>query len=161
MTAIDPDYESIDFLGSKIEKQNLDNKVTAQCISFFSFRSEPGSFELILAEGFLNVAGFETVFRKVIKLLKRGGYFVIHDEFKDHERKCDFIRENKCEIIDMVIMDETIWWNDYYRQLEAAIVETTDRDVCERFKSDMEEIRQYKQDPSPFRSIYYVLIKTE
>jgi hypothetical protein len=60
-------------------------------VSFFDFKSDPDNFDIILAEGFLNFVGFETGFPRLIRLLKHFGYLLIHDEFRDHEKKLEFI----------------------------------------------------------------------
>jgi cyclopropane fatty-acyl-phospholipid synthase-like methyltransferase len=160
ITAIDNDKEAIGFLLEKIHGEKLENRVEAHCISFLEFDPGPGSFDIILAEGFLNVVGFEAGFQRIIKILKSGGYFIIHDEYKEHRVKCDFIQENQCRIIDTLYLDEGVWWDDYYRQLEAAIHGIKRNSLLDRFSSDMKEIAYYKKDPSPFRSMYYVLQKS-
>jgi cyclopropane fatty-acyl-phospholipid synthase-like methyltransferase len=159
ITAIDTDKSSLDWLQNKINDENLVDKVTTFNTSFFDFKSNPEYFDIIIAEGFLNIVGFERGFLKVIKILKRNRYFIIHDEFKDHEKKCDFIQENGCKTIDTLYLDENVWWNDYYRQLESEISAIDIDRTRDLFKSDLKEIEDYKMDPSPFRSMYYIIEK--
>jgi hypothetical protein len=80
-------------------------------------------------------------------------------EFKDHEKKCDFIKENGCKTIDTLYLDENVWWNDYYRQLESEISAIDIDRIRDLFKSDLKEIEYYKMDSSPFRSVYYIIEK--
>ncbi|MGD9328974.1 MAG: class I SAM-dependent methyltransferase [Cyclobacteriaceae bacterium] len=159
ITAIDIDPLSLDWLQKKINTGNLRKRLTILNISFFNFKAESNSFDIILAEGFLNVVGFEKGFKKVIKLLKRNGYLIVHDEFKDHDKKCDFIRQNHCRIVDSVYLDEGVWWNDYYKRLLAEIHNKENSKIHSFFKSDIKEIECYKADPSAFRSIYYIIEK--
>jgi len=159
ITAIDTDGHSLDWLQEKANNRNLGNRITSLNISFFDFKSDSDYFDLILAEGFLNIVGFEIGFQKIIGLLKRKGYFIIHDEFKDHEKKCDFIQNNRCRIIDSQYLDENIWWNDYYKKLETEINNKDNNQILNLLKSDIKEIEYYKADPSPFRSIYYIIEK--
>lgn len=160
IVAIDNDKDSIDVLKEKIRQGKLENRVEAHCISFVDFDPGTGSFDLILAEGFLNVVGFEAGYRRIIEMLKSGGYFIIHDEYRDHEQKCEFIRQNNGRIIDTLCLDECTWWDDYYKQLESSIRNIEDKDLRKMFSSDLQEIEAYKTDPSPFRSMYYVLQKS-
>jgi len=116
--AIDPDNDALDWLQQKATNRNLATRLTILNQSFFHYKSERDYFDLILAEGFLNVVGFEIGFPGVIEILKKKRYFTIHDEFKDHDKKCDFIQNNNCRIVDSIYLDENIWSNDYYKQLE-------------------------------------------
>jgi cyclopropane fatty-acyl-phospholipid synthase-like methyltransferase len=157
ITAIDTDGNALEYLHAKIIDKKLENQITTSNISFFDLKTEPHSFEIILAEGFLNIVGFKEGFVGVMALLKEGGYFVIHDEYKDHEMKCDFIRENNCDLAGTLFLDESVWWNDYYKQLEEGIESLDTEQIIDMFKAEMKEIDLYQKDPSPFRSIYYVV----
>jgi len=159
ITAIDTDENSLGFLRGKINDKHLQHKVKALHISFFDFISEPCCFDIILAEGFLNTVDFETGLTRAVEILRTGGYFIIHDEYRDHEKKSEFIQKNNCQIIETLYLDETIWWNDYYRQLESGINHAKNAGIRDLFKSDMNEIESYKTDPSLFRSMYYILRK--
>lgn len=159
ITAIDTEVNSLDWLQKKAGNRYPAGRLKIFNISFFDLKSETESFDLILAEGFLNIVGFETGFPKVIKLLKRNRYLIIHDEFKEHDKKCEFIRDNNCRIIDSQYLDEDIWWNDYYRMLEIEINNPANNQIHSFFESDKKEIEYYKRDPSPFRSIYYIIEK--
>ena len=157
--AIDPDNNSLDWLQQKATNRNLGTRLTILNQSFFHYKAERDYFDLILAEGFLNVVGFKIGFQRVIRILKRKRYFIIHDEFKDHNKKCDFIQNKNCRIVDSIYLDENIWWNDYYKKLETEINRIDNYQIKNFFKSDIKEIEYYKEDPSPFRSIYYIIEK--
>ena len=157
VTAIDTDNSALEWLQKKIISKKLGKKITTINVSFFDLKTEPCYFDMILAEGFLNIIGFEQGFVKVASMLKEGGYFVIHDEYKDHEMKCDFIRKNYCKLVDTVFLDESVWWDDYYKQLEAEINSLNIKQIKYLFKSELKEIELYKRDPSPFKSIYYIV----
>jgi len=159
ITAIDTDKKNIIYLQQKIHHNNLQNRVKVLCTSFLDYKFDRDHFDIILAEGLLNIVGFETGFEKAIKILKKGGYFIIHDEYRDHNKKCKFIDENNCIIIYTLYLDETIWWEEYYRHLEIEINRIADTETFDLLKSDMEEIEYYRTDPSHFRSIYYVIKK--
>lgn len=159
ITAIDTDKNSLDWLEEKISDRNLENQVTTLNISFFDLKSNDDYFDIILAEGFLNVVGFEQGFTRLIKMLGNSGYFMIHDEYREHEKKCDLISNRNCRLIDTLFLNEKVWWNDYYKQLETEINAIKIERTKDLFRSDIEEIEWYKSDPSPFRSIYYIVQK--
>jgi cyclopropane fatty-acyl-phospholipid synthase-like methyltransferase len=159
ITAIDPDKEAIDWLKHKINDRNLSDRVTAMNISFSGFKASPGYYDIIIAEGFLNVVGFESTFPVIVRILRKNGSLIIHDEFRDHDKKCDFIRSNDCRIVDTFFLDENVWWNDYYRQLESDIKAIENDQLRELFSVDLEEIEYYRVNPDAFRSVYYVVEK--
>ncbi|HDS08539.1 MAG TPA: class I SAM-dependent methyltransferase [Bacteroides sp.] len=159
ITAIDTDRKALGFLQQKIEIRHLQQRAKTHHISFFDFTFEPGFFDLILAEGFLNTVGFETGFRRAVDSLKKGGYFIIHDEYRDHEKKSAFIGKNSCQITNTLYLDASVWWNDYYRQLESEINDPKNAGIRALFENDLKEIESYRADPSLFRSMYYILKK--
>jgi ubiquinone/menaquinone biosynthesis C-methylase UbiE len=159
ITAIDTDKDVLEWFQMKLADKKLEDYVNPINISFFDLNTESGYFDIILAEGFLNIIGFKQGFAKVIRMIKGGGYILIHDEYKDHEMKCDFMRKKHCDIVGTVFLDESVWWNDYYRQLEAKIESLDTKQIKDLFKAEMKEIELYQKDPSTFRSIYYVVIK--
>lgn len=160
ITAVDTDPQALSFLEYKIETNKTSSKIETRNVSFFDLIVEPGIYDLILAEGFLNVVGFETGFKKVMEKIKSGGYFVIHDEYKDHDKKNMLIQENNCKIVNSLLLDETIWWRDFYSQLEYEINKTENARLRGFFISEINEIEQYKSNPSLFKSIYYVVLKS-
>lgn len=93
------------------------------------------------------------------KILAKGGYFIIHDEFKDHESKTALIGREGCRIIDTLYLDETVWWKDYYQKLGSGIGRITDPRLRSLFENDLKEIEYFHRDPSPFRSMYYIVEK--
>lgn len=159
ITAVDTDKNSLEWLQEKILNKNLSSQVTILNISFFDLKSSPDYFDIILAEGSLNVIGFEQGFSRAIGMLRNDGYFIIHDEYRDREKKYDFISKNHCKLIDTLFLDEDVWWNDYYRQLETEINAIKIRQTRDLFMSDLKEIELYKSDPAPFKSIYYIVQK--
>lgn len=85
--AVDNDFAALGQLNDKIKVRGLKDKVSVINRSADDLDFEPASFDVILAEGLLNVIGFETGLNISDRLIKSGGYFIIHDEVKDHERK--------------------------------------------------------------------------
>ena len=159
ITAVDIDRESIEWLRKKISVRKFENRINALNLSFSDVGSAFAPFDIILAEGFLNVVGFGKGFPKLIGMLKKGGHFIVHDEYRDHERKCDFIRKQGCELLHSFVLDEKVWWRDYYKLLETEINAVKIKGIRDLFKNDRKEIELYKRDPVPFRSAYYIVKK--
>jgi len=157
ITAIDSDTKSINRLEEKVIKLNLSDRITLNNCSLFDI--EEAQFDLIIAEGLLNVVGFQEGFLKIIRLLKKNRFFIIHDEYRNHNKKIKFIEKNKCKILDSFILDEQIWWNDYYKCLEKEIFSNSNKNFLKLFKSDVHEIELFKKDSSQYNSVYFVIEK--
>jgi cyclopropane fatty-acyl-phospholipid synthase-like methyltransferase len=157
VTAIDIQQEPLQFLEQKAKTGRFQSSVQTICSSFPDYPFLPESFDIILAEGYLNIVGFEAGFNSIISKIKKGGYFIIHDEFKYHERKCTFIATNRCRLTGTLFLDHNIWWDSYYSRLEKEINKITDDDLRLLFLSDLKEIELYKTCPELFQSIYYIV----
>lgn len=160
ITAIDTDKHLLDFLEQKIQRKKTSSRIETKNVSFFDLETEPEGFDLILAEGFLNVVGFEIGFKSVVEKLKKGGYFIIHDEYKDHDQKNELIQKNNCKILISMLLDETIWWRDFYCKLEIEINKTENAYLRGLFMNEINEINEYKKNPFLFKSSYYVVFKS-
>ena len=159
ITAVDTDAKSIDILREKVKGLNLSNRVTLSNSSFLDIKVKNNQYDLILVEGLLNVVGFQKGFLKIIKLLKRRGFIIIHDEFQNQNDKIEFIKNNDCKILDSFVLDEQIWWNDYFKCLEKEISSNSNKELSKLFKSDLHEIKLFKKNPSQYNSVYYIIKK--
>lgn len=159
ITAIDIDTKSIDIFREKVKELDLSDRVNLSDSSLFDIKVKNNQYDLILAEGLLNVVGFQKGFLKIIKLLKRKGFIIIHDEFQNQNDKIEFIRNNNCRILDLFVLNEQIWWNDYYKCLEKEISSNSNKELLKLFKSDLHEIKLFKKNPSQYISVYYIIEK--
>ncbi|MFH1052194.1 MAG: class I SAM-dependent methyltransferase [bacterium] len=157
--AIDTDKKATNRLEEKVKELQRTDRIKVINSSLFDVDFEAEKFDLIIAEGFLNSVGFEKGFFKLIKLLKEERYIIIHDEYCEHNKKVEFIENNDCKVLGSFRLDEKIWWNDYYRCMENMILSSENESILNFLKSDINEIKSYKQDPSKFNSMYYVIMK--
>ena len=159
LIAIDFDTKSVNRLEEKIKEYNLSAIITVLKCSLFDTNLEDNLFDLILAEGFLSTVCFQKGFLKIIGLLKKNGYLIIHDEYRNQNKKIKLIEKNKCKILDTFKLDELIWWKDYYKCLEKEIASIKNEELLGLFKSELHEIELFKQDSSQFNSVYYIIEK--
>ncbi len=157
ITAIDTDNISIKRLEEKIKELNLSNRITLNNCSIFDIKE--AQFDLIIAEGLLNVVGFQKGFLRIINLLKRNRFIIIHDEYRNQEKKIKLIENNNCKILDSFILGEQIWWNDYYECLEKKISSYSNKNFLKLFKTDIQEIELFRKDSSHYNSVYFVIEK--
>jgi cyclopropane fatty-acyl-phospholipid synthase-like methyltransferase len=158
--AVDPDPESIARLDRKIKEQNLPGRIFTRCATLESITFAEKSLDLILAEGLLNVVGFEYGISILSPWIRQGGYLVIHDENDRHEEKMTFLENAGFMLLNSLFLDSRIWWDHYYACLEQRISESEHPDKRWIFAGELNEIAQYRKDPGMFRSVYYVLRKT-
>ena len=112
-----------------------------------------GKFDIVLAEGVLHIIGFEKGLNILLGHLHQNGYLIIHDGLdRDGEMRGLFAKYNLA-LLDFFVLDEAVWWNDYYKHLEEA-VRGKDSSV---FREEISEIAAYKENPERFSSICYVL----
>jgi ubiquinone/menaquinone biosynthesis C-methylase UbiE len=159
ITAVDSDNKAINYLQQKVSTREQQNRINAICQSFDEFKYQTGKYNIILAEGFLNVVGFEYGLLILNDFLVEHGFIIIHDEYKDHNKKLNLFKDNNFTLIKSLLLAEDVWWNDYYKQLETEISRIGDFEIKKLFKSEIEEIQLYKTNPTLFQSIYYIAMK--
>jgi len=153
--AVDADISCISFLKEKVNTLNYADRIEVIHASVFDIDIMQ-KFDVVIAEGLLNVIGFEEGLPILTKFLKQKGYLIIHDELhNDVEKKALFQRHN-LELLNSFELDESIWWNDYYFYLEHSIKHVNKQLL---FAAEIKEIEDFKKNPQIFRSIYYVLQK--
>jgi ubiquinone/menaquinone biosynthesis C-methylase UbiE len=164
ITAVDTDEEALNWFESKVKKLNLENRISIIHGSVFNVKIPANGFDIIIAEGLLNIVGFETGIKSFSNWLKKGGYFIIHDEFKDRDTKLKLIKKYKYELISTFDLDENVWWTNYCSILEQILnaeQEAADRkdDFVITFAPEISEMAMYRRDPSQFKSTYFILKK--
>ncbi|MEA4925705.1 MAG: class I SAM-dependent methyltransferase [Syntrophomonadaceae bacterium] len=153
--AVDSDDSCLLWLEEKVKALNCADRIKVIHASAFDENLFSEKFDIVLAEGLLNVIGFEQGMPVLIKHLKDNGYLIIHDEFKSGGEKRALFKKYNLELLNSFVLDENVWWDDYYRCLEKSISKENE----ELFEREINEIIQFKKNPEIFRSIYYVLKK--
>ncbi len=162
--AIDSDKESINRFRQKISTLGCEDRITVVHGSVFSADIKEDFFDIIVAEGLFNIIGFEKGLSFFSKFLKENGFFLIHDDCGNYEKKLSIIAKYHYRIINEIILHEDVWGEEYVNCLDLKIrayeKEHADReDLQGMFKSEKSEIEMYRNDPSNFRSRYYILQK--
>jgi len=157
--AVDSDEKSLSRLKQKIDSLNLADRITVIHSSVFNLKFTDVKFDIVLAEGLLNVIGFENGVQTVNRHIKDDGYFIIHDEAGNYNEKLKIIEGYRYKLLDSFKLNEDVWWNDYYSLLERKITSFSDKKICDLFKREVDEIEMYKKNPARFRSMYYILKK--
>jgi len=155
ITAVDNDQSVLDRLAAKIKKAGLAERVNVRKCSMLNMGFPAASFDIIWAEGSIAVIGFERGLREWRRLLKTGGFLVVHDELGDSKKKQKQISACGYKLINHFILDENAWWNEYYAPLEKKLSEFEINST-----RDQREISDYKRDPEQYRSVFFIMNKT-
>mgnify|MGYP006277917927 CR=1 FL=1 len=152
--AVEPDKALLARFQEKIQEKGWEDRFKLIEGAAFDLEKLNHKFDLVLAEGLLNIIGFEKGLPLLAAQLNENGYLIIHDELKDDLHKKKIFRDRKLDLIYEQKLDEKVWWNDYYICLEKGIEEMKLHDFMQ---SDLNEIRQYRKEPELFQSVIYVL----
>jgi cyclopropane fatty-acyl-phospholipid synthase-like methyltransferase len=151
---VDPDMESINRLKKKVSELKLNERIKIFNDSIFNTDLFQFKFNIVLAEGLLNVIGFEKGLPLLISYVKKGGFIIIHDELKDDTEKRTIFESYKLKLLGSFTLNQDVWWNEYYDCLEKKIKNIYNGN---QFENELKEIEGYKKNPLNYKSIYYIL----
>ena len=162
--AIDTSQTALDRLASKIKKAGLAARVKAEKCSMLNMDFPDASFDIIWAEGSIAVIGFKKGLKEWRRLLKTGGFLVVHDDMGNLIEKRAQISKCGYELTDHFVLSEDIWWNEYYAPLEKKLNEirakhTSGQKTIAVLDDDQREIDTFKRDPQRYRSVFFVMRK--
>jgi ubiquinone/menaquinone biosynthesis C-methylase UbiE len=163
---LDIDGVLIERLKKKIEKSGLSDRVIALKCSMFEMDFPAESFDIIWSEGSIFAIGFSMGLREWRRFLKPGGFLVVHDEEGNLKEKTKQIPIQGYDLLHSFILDEKIWWNEYFTLLEKNIREIrakhpTDPKLQALLDADQREIGMVRRNPKRTRSVYFVMKKTD
>jgi len=161
---LDIDRDMLDVLRGKVERAGLSDRVKVVNRSLFDMQFPDGSFDVVWAEGSINVIGFEKGLQQWKRLLKPGGFMVVHDERGNVGEKLDQISGCGYELLGYFELDEKTWRAEYFAPLEKLIFETrrkyTDStEVPEIVHDAQREIDMFKENPERNSSVCFVMKK--
>jgi len=151
---VDPDMASINRLKKKVSGLKLNERIKIFNDSIFNTDLFQFKFNIALAEGLLNVVGFEKGLPLLINYVKKDGFIIIHDELKDDTEKRTIFESYNLKMLESFTLNPDVWWNEYYDCLEKKIKNIYNGN---QFENELKEIEGYKKNPLNYRSIYYIL----
>ena len=158
---IDIDQILLDRLNRKIEKEGLSNRVEIRKCSMFEMDFPDASFDIIWAEGSISVIGFERGLKEWRRLLKPGGFLVVHAETRKMLDKLERIPSFGWKLLDYFLLPEDAHWTEYYKPLEIRIQELrakykNDSETLAVLRKHQNEIDMVKRNPKEFSSAFYI-----
>lgn len=152
--AVDPDQSSTNWFNEKVTALNLNDRIIILNDSILNPSLFNFKFDIIIAEGLLNVIGFEKGLQILVNYLKKERYLIIHDEFKNDLQKRRYFKENNLKLLHSFKLDENVWLNEYFNCLKSKIEIIKDNQL---FETELKEIADNIKNPNNLKSIYYIL----
>ena len=164
IVATDISQTELDRLAVKIKKAGLAARVRAENCSMHNMNFPDASFDIIWAEGSMNVIGFDKGLKEWRRPLKTGGFLVVHDDLGNFKQKRRQISQSGYELINHFMLSDDIWWDEYYAPLEKKFNEvraklTGDRRTMALLDDDQREIDMFKRDHKRYRSVFLIMRK--
>jgi len=166
ITALDIDEAELQLFREKASRAGLDESIEIVHGSIFDVPLAEESFDVIFAEGLLNMMDFKAGFSRLADLTRPGGWLIIHDEVGGRDGKLRVFAEKECRLIDSFFLDEEVWGKEYFLCIEASLsgLPACDGDcveIKEQLRKLEKEISDYKKNSVRYRSVYYILEKRQ
>ena len=164
IVGIDIDQLELDKFEKKIQDEGLSSRVKAVNCTLFKLDFPDESFDIVWSEGSIFVIGFERGLKEWGRVLKPGGFMVVHDQINDVKNKLTIISKCGYTLLDHFILDFDIWWTDYYGLLEEHLNElreqhSHDPQALQVIKKHQDEIDMVKKHPTRELSVCFIMRK--
>lgn len=159
---LDIDRSSLDVFRERIEAAGLSDRVKAMECSLFEMPFTEKSFNIVWAEGSINLIGFTSGIKAWQRLLKEWGYLVVHDGTENLEFKLKQVPVCGYDIVSHFRLPDDVWWIDYFEPLEKRLEElresyADDPVFLKTLDKEQREVDMYKRDPGSCRSVFIIM----
>ena len=159
---IDIDQPALDKFTRRIKEAGLTDRIQAISCSMFDMDFPDASFDIIWSEGSIYAIGFKRGLREWKRILKPGGYLVVHDEQGNVEEKLEKISNCGYELLGYFILSVDTWWSEYFAPLEKWIAEsgtryTDDPKILEELHQAQVELDMFKKHPERNSSVCFII----
>jgi len=166
VVGIDIDRAALDELAGKIKKAGLSSRVKVVPSSLREMDFADGSFDILWSEGSIHAIGFERGLREWKRLLKPGGFMVVHDEQGDVGKKLKTISGCGYELLGHFTLSQEVWRTEYFAPLEKLVAESRagdprDPKLLEELRRAQGELDFFKKAPRRNSSAYFIIQKTD
>jgi ubiquinone/menaquinone biosynthesis C-methylase UbiE len=163
---LDVDQSLLDRLNKKIEEEGFTSNIKTIRCSMFEMDFPDESFDVIWSEGSIAQIGFGKGLTDWRRLLKPGGFLVVHDEEKNLAEKLRLIADCGYCLLGHFTLPGDIWWADYFNPLQERILELEEKyggrpEVLKELVSKKKEAAMVKNSPQDFGSVFFVMQKKE
>lgn len=162
ITAIDINQTALDRLMRKIKEAGLGSRIKIENHSMLHMDYPAESFHIIWAEGSIAMIGFEKGLNEWRKYIKTNGFLVVHDDLGNLEEKINLISQCGYNLVNHFILDEKIWWQEYYYLLSEKLKQIRAKDtfsakIAQEIESDQREVDEF--NPKRYCSVFFIMEK--
>ena len=162
ITGLDIDQTALDRLNSKIKKAGLSDRFKTLNCSLLDMEFPDESFDIAWSEGSIFVVGFEKGLQEWKRLIRPGGFMVVHDEMGDVEEKLKQISTCGYELLGYFTLDMDIWWNEYFVPLGKLVNETRAKyadepEIHEAINQAQSELDFFRKAPERNSSVCFIM----
>jgi SAM-dependent methyltransferase len=180
---LDHDQGALDRLAARAAEAGLADRVQTVNRSLFDPGFPDGSFDVIWAEGSIHILGFERGLDECRRILRPGGFLVIHEmvwlkpdpppeigEFWQHRypgirtvaENLAVIARHGYRVVGHFALPEDFWWEEYFDPLEERIrslrgTVADDAGALAALDREQEEIDLHRRNRSWYGSAFFVL----
>lgn len=164
VVGLDIDRPLLDELNRKILREGLSDRVETKKCSMLEMDFPDESFDIIWAEGSISMIGFERGLKEWRRLLKPGGFLVVHTETGKILDKLKKIPSFGYKLLNQFSLPEDAHWTEYYKPLEIRIQELrvkhkNNPEILKVLRNHQNEIDMVKKNPKEFSSAFYIMQK--
>lgn len=149
VVGIDTDDEALSHLRRRVEKEGLTTQVTVLLRSLYETGLGNESFDLLWEEGVLHLLVNSKSFRECNRLLKPGGFLVMHETISWFESIRDKVPAWGFQFDCQHLLPKNFWWDQYGAPLEQRIqtLRASGKSV-----SDRNELFRYEQEVAAIKA---------
>jgi len=163
VVGIDTDATALSELRRRIEVDRLGQRIEIVNASLFDVSFADESFDLLWEEGVLHLLDSTRSLPVCRRLLKPGGFLVMHETFVWFESIRANLSADGFGIVNEYLLPKRCWWTDYYAPLEDRIRllrEERGREIAsEKLAQYEREIAMVKANPDRFDCGFFILQK--
>ncbi|MGV3522888.1 MAG: class I SAM-dependent methyltransferase [Candidatus Sericytochromatia bacterium] len=179
ITAVDKDPVFLERLREQLVLRQLGSRVQVLEADFSDLPVPLGSWDLIWSEGAIYHLGFAAGLAAWQPLLAPQGcmgvseltwltdsphseaqtYWQAHyPDMQDLGRNFLHVLEAGFELLDTVVLPETVWWSDYYQPMQEALGRLPSDPEAEALRRDLEaEIALYRESSADYSYVFYLM----
>lgn len=164
IVGIDVDEKQLFVFSRYIHDAGLEDRVSAVRCSMQHIAFADGLFDIVWAEGSIAVIGFQEGLKRWRRVIKTGGYLVLHDNVDNVNRKRQWIAGNGYMPVDDFVIAKEVWWDTYYKPLQEKVemLKTSSdahTDVRATIHALRNEIDQFHNNPAYHGSAFFIMQK--
>jgi len=161
---IDIDKDSLDVLRKNASDMGKENNLEIIQMDMRDIDFPPEYFDLILSEGSVQFIGFEKALKEWGRMVKKGGYLIIHTDIFDKEERLRLVKDNDFNLLSMSDISKEEWLNTYMVPLLELIRKTSsiyqdDVKLNRQLQKDSAEVNMAMENLNSLSSMIYLLEK--